>query len=243
MKIGSIIIPLAVAVTVSAGTVIWNGPRAEVDWYAAANWKDGVAPTAEDVVVFPDKFGPGFAAVIGSGNVTIKSLAMNGGMIFANFGSLTVSGDVIQKGNSALQTRAGNDSRIQINGNYQARGGMLRMLQDNPGGVVVKGNLTAANSFTFCFNLNQSKQFGSVRVEGALQLNSAKLQLERYEEAVAAAEKLILIRSVSGQETSGTFSNAAFGTAYNVNGKRYTLQMIDFDGDGVKNDIALVKEK
>lgn len=214
------------------------------NWNVASNWEPSKVPTSSDDVTItldyeiriPDRYDAH------ARNLTVSGPGSD--LWIGNTGSLRIHGD-LELMAGLIQTRV-QSSRLVIDGDFLASGGMARLLQGNSEAIIVNGDLTATSRFRFDFNMNQMREgIRRIKVAGELSLGGAQLELREF--IHNNMDRILLIHNPSEKSVTGTFSRP-FGTVFDLYESRvgvgesraYELQLVDWDGDGVSNDIALI---
>lgn len=216
---------------------VWIHPRDGV-WETASNWSPGGIPSIYTRVVLSEN-----SRVSIQGAVQAASLRMQRGELYMmqrSAASLLIDGDLLQEG-GRIQQRAGDSGKIRVNGDYSALGGSHKVLQKNRAAIEVAGNLTASPDFEFSFVLNSGDCFGNLLVRGVTALNGAKVQFSNVAGNTSVSDDvLLLIRNSSRNPVSGDFGNAVFGeTSFRINDRTYVVDLMEYDRDGIVNDVVL----
>ena len=221
----------SMALVSHSATVTWIG--VEGNWLEGRNWDTGAAPAAgDDVILSKDVM----VTVPNGARVQVGSVTISKGTLRVDTSAnLTVNKNLTQTG-GMVEVRTGKGN-ILIKGDYIAQRGIGRAIQGNKDSITVEGNLTASAGYRFDFNMNGSTDISRFVVKGVLTLDG-ELSARNF---APAGNKILLIRNTGSSPSAGVFKNIKLNTTVvNIGGKKYIYSLIDFDGDSVKNDIALV---
>lgn len=236
MKTLVTILLAGLAASVSLATSFWVQPSDSV-WDLAENWDPPQVPTSTNDVIIAS----GQRITIPDGyDATSRNLTLNdpsSDLWISNIGSLTVHGNY-QQISGSLQVRSA-AAFMNVEGDFLGESGLVRFIQGDKNSLIVTGDFIAANSLRFDFNMNNSDQgISRLFVEGSIVLEGAELGLRNF--AHNNKDRILLMHNISEQPVNGFF-DVPWGTTYTLNDDRdFQLMLIDYDGDGIKNDVALV---
>lgn len=231
-------------ITAYSQQINWN-TFSDGAWNVENNWDPQQVPSETDDVVVdigsevtvPNRY-----------TAHVRNLTVSGaGNIIRveNRGSLRVHGNYEQSA-GVMNIRV-HRALLTVDGDYRALGGRSLLLQGDKDSVVVHGDLTASPAYTFVFNMNQGPDgISRFAVGGTLTLGGASLLLNNF--VHNDMDRILLFHTTSEQQIVGSLATP-FGTEYELyardegvgSARRYVLELVDWDGDGVANDVALIR--
>ena len=257
MKKTVAIIAVGLMSTVGFADITWSG--AGGNWNTAGSWSGGSIPTASDDAVINSS---GTVSVPNGYTANASNVTVTAGTLqAANTGYLVVHGNLTQNGGT-VETRTSTGT-ITIHGDYLLNSGMMRLIQADKNGIIVNGNFTMGSTAQIDFNMNGAAAISRLAV-GGVSTFDGMLQLRNFATS-NYTDTILLMQNTSTDVVIGDFSSARLtyevvvGTVTNVytlnvssgvgaifdldaDAKgatgQFILKLIDFDGDGVANDLV-----
>lgn len=241
---------VGIATVTYSQLITWDTGGIAGNWNVEDNWNPAGVPGSDDDVAIDLTANDHQLTIPNGYDANVRDLTLNAGpnqgLFISNTGSLTIHGD-FEHAAGLLQTRV-QTSLLTVLGDYHATAGRIRVLQGPREGVVVEGDLTATDDFSFQFNMNESPvSIKWVEVGGTMTLDNNELILNNF--VHNNNDRILLFHNTSQNNVIGSF-DIPFGTAFDLyeseigvgETRQYQLQLVDWDGDGVANDVALIPE-